>query len=296
MSASSAASESVVRPVSASVWQSGAREDVCRAVVTQVFSGVTRIFAGAHAPQTFGVGHGSESVGGFAAGAAAHHRHASSVASSFHIVNARRRRTNARPGQRHSRFFQVVERTFGDAVLRLEVGQERVPERILREYAAISDNDETEPSSGESDVEASRIVQESDALVVVGSYARQHDDVLLSSLKRVDGCNFDFVVRRRTERTGRDHVTTDVGSLSLVGRDHADLAGLETGLEEERDNFFDRGRLAAIQKRGSRPRHLFASVAIVEKHRSVGRRPRKLGVLSGCESGHGPLGLRNAIL
>lgn len=56
----------------------------------------------------------------------------------------------------------------------------------LREHFGVADDDDTVLGTGQGNVETARVIQETNTLMLIGSYARQDDEVLLSTLKRVN--------------------------------------------------------------------------------------------------------------
>ena len=46
---------------------------------------------------------------------------------------------------------------------------------------------------GQRNVQTTRIVEKADALVLVGTHARQYDEVLLATLERIDAGHLDFL-------------------------------------------------------------------------------------------------------
>lgn len=57
--------------------------------------------------------------------------------------------------------------------------------------------------SGQCHIETSRVVQEADALVLVGSHARQNDEVLLSALESVHTGDFHLLKQDRKRMWGQ---------------------------------------------------------------------------------------------
>lgn len=162
----------------------------------------------------------------------------------------------------HAR-LEVVERPLDETVLLLVVRKEVVPERVLRktndirihprtrkwtktdlaEDLGVAKDDQAVLGASEGDVEPTRVVEESDALVLVASDARDDDVVLLATLERVDARDLDLLVELLLERAVELHVARDVGPLALVRRDDADLAREDAGLEEASDDLLDVRRL-----------------------------------------------------
>lgn len=130
----------------------------------------------------------------------------------------------------HEALPQVVERPFNQDLLLLVVVQQVVPQRLLGQGLWVPHNDhavsvpraqnpkckhtgfhhvmskqtsvsadvsgrpsEVLPRTSQCNVEASGVVEEADALVLIGPHTRQDDEVLLSALKSVHTCNFHFL-------------------------------------------------------------------------------------------------------
>jgi len=64
----------------------------------------------------------------------------------------------------------------------------------LREDLRVTQDDKTVSCTGQGDVETARVIQETDALMFVGTHARENDVVLLSALEGVHRCHLDFFV------------------------------------------------------------------------------------------------------
>ena len=144
----------------------------------------------------------------------------------------------------HAR-LEVVERPFDQALLLLVVSQEVVPQSVLAENLGVAEKDQTVLGPGEGDVEAARVVEESDALMLVAPHTGDDDVILLPSLERVDAGHFDLLVELLLERAVELHVRDDVGALALVWSDDTDLTGEDAGLEEPRDDLLDVGSLGS---------------------------------------------------
>ena len=110
--------------------------------------------------------------------------------------------------------------------------------------------------SGKSYVQTAWIVQEANALMFVGSDTRQNDDVLFSALKGVHASYFDFLIELLMQGTAVLHVLDQVGSLTFVRGDDADLVGLDAGFEEFGGNLLHHRGLVSIQVGGSAARYL----------------------------------------
>lgn len=120
----------------------------------------------------------------------------------------------------HEALSEVVERSLHQNLLLLVVVQQVVPQRLLRErlgvphdYHAVPSHKRTqiglEPliksgmfgiwllvislGSGQRHVETTRVVQETDALVLVCTNTRQDDEVLLSALEGIHAGNLHLL-------------------------------------------------------------------------------------------------------
>ena len=144
--------------------------------------------------------------------------------------------------------------------------------------------------SRERHVQASRVVEEADALVIVGAHTRQDDEVLLASLEGVHAGHLDLLVELLMQRARVLHVLDEVGALALVGRDDADLARFDARLEELGGDLLDHGRLGAIQIGRAAARDLLLAHRAVEEHGLLGLRPRKV------QARYEALGGRDAVL
>jgi len=74
-----------------------------------------------------------------------------------------------------------------DQPLILEELEQVVPERMQRQRLGVADQHEAVLSSGQGDVQAPRVAQEADALVLVAAHARHHDQVFFAAL---NSCGF----------------------------------------------------------------------------------------------------------
>lgn len=100
----------------------------------------------------------------------------------------------------------------------------------------IPENDNAVLGTSESDVEASRIVQETDSLVLVAPNTAEDDIILFSALERVHAGNFNLLIQVFLQRAIKLHIVDDVGTLSFVWRNDTNLRRNNTRLEEFRDN------------------------------------------------------------
>ena len=69
-----------------------------------------------------------------------------------------------------------------------------MPQWMLGQDLRISKDHTPESCSSESDVQSTRIGQETDALMLVGSHAGEDNEVLFSSLESVDRCDFNLAI------------------------------------------------------------------------------------------------------
>ena len=122
----------------------------------------------------------------------------------------------------------------------------------LAENLRVAENHHAILGTRQRNVQPARIVQESNALVLVAPNAAQDDVVLLSALEGVDAGNFDLFVKVLLERAVELHIVDDVRPLSLVWCDHSDLAGNDTGLEELGNDLLDIRRLGPVDRRQTR--------------------------------------------
>ena len=132
----------------------------------------------------------------------------------------------ARFAELNHAFLEIVEGTLDQNSLLFVMIQQVVPQRLLREHFGISNNDDTIPktnviniiyfchicisiatieitqsitdvtantahipSSGKSHIETTWVVQESDALMFIGTDTREHYEVFLTALERINTGN-----------------------------------------------------------------------------------------------------------
>lgn len=111
--------------------------------------------------------------------------------------------------------------------------------KYLAEDLGIAQNYQAVLGTSESDVESSRIVEETNSLVLVGAHARDNDVVLFTTLERIYTGDFDFFVKLLLQRSVELHEAYDVGSLPFVRRNDANLTWKNARFEETGNNFFD---------------------------------------------------------
>ena len=115
----------------------------------------------------------------------------------------------------------------------------------LAQNLRVPKNDNAILGASESDVQSSRVVQETDPLVLVAPNTAKDDVVLFSALECVHAGNFDLLIQVLLERAIKLHVVDDVRTLSFVWCDDTDLRRNNTRLEEFRNNL--------LHVRGFRP-------------------------------------------
>mmetsp|Transcript_1632 Transcript_1632/g.4614 ORF Transcript_1632/g.4614 Transcript_1632/m.4614 type:complete len:387 (+) Transcript_1632:158-1318(+) len=179
----------------------------------------------------------------------------------------------SRSRQLHQRRFQVRESALGEAILRLHVREQGVPQRILGQHARVAEQDQTVPRACESDVQPPRIAQEANTLVLVRPHTAQNNHVLLAALERVHGRHLHVFISRGRQRPRTFQVMAHVGPLAFIRRDHAQLVRLQARLQEMRRDSFNSGGLGSIQERRPRRRQLFTPRTIIKHHRRVAVRP-----------------------
>jgi len=95
--------------------------------------------------------------------------------------------------------------------------------------------------TSQSHVQTTRVLQEADALVFVASDAAQNDIILLSSLESIDTGHLNILLQLLLERSVELHIIDNIGTLTLVWCDHADLVGYDARLEELCDDLLNVG-------------------------------------------------------
>ena len=107
----------------------------------------------------------------------------------------------------------------------------------LAQHLGISEDDNTILRSCECNIQTPRIVQESNALMLIASHAAEDDIVLLTTLKGIHACDFDFFVKIFLESAVELHVVDDIRPLSFVRGYNTDLARHNARFEKLRDDF-----------------------------------------------------------
>lgn len=109
----------------------------------------------------------------------------------------------------------------------------------LAQNLRIPKNNKAILGASESDVESSRVVQETDPLVFVAPDTAKDDIVFFSALECVHAGNFDLLIQILLERAIKLHIVDDVGTLSFVWCNDTNLRRNNTRLEEFRNNLLD---------------------------------------------------------
>jgi hypothetical protein len=168
----------------------------------------------------------------------------------------------------------------------------------LGEDFGVSDNDDAVFGPGEGDVEPAGVVEEANALVLVGANTRHNNQILLSALEGVDARHLDLLVQlgvqralvlhvlhlqtqfmMRSRRTRLLEIAYQVSTLALVRSDDSDLLGFHARLQEASGDLLHVGRLGAVQVGGARAGDLLLALSHVEEHGLVGLRPREVDSL-----------------
>lgn len=118
----------------------------------------------------------------------------------------------------------------------------------LAEDFGIAQDNGTEFRSCKGDVESAGVVQESDALMIVASYAAENDVVLFSTLEGIHAGHFYLLVQFFFQGTVKLHVGCNIGSLTFVWGDDTDLTGHHTGFEEFRHHLLHVRCLGPVQE------------------------------------------------
>jgi len=71
-------------------------------------------------------------------------------------------------------------------------------------YLRIADDDDAVAGARHGHVEAARVVQEADTLVLVGAHARHDDQVLLATLERVHRRDLNFLTESVQEKQNKN--------------------------------------------------------------------------------------------
>jgi len=138
----------------------------------------------------------------------------------------------------HTR-LKIIERTLDETALFLVMSEEIVPKRVLAQDFRVTKNDNTILRASESDIQSTRVVQETDALMLVTPDTAKDDIILFSALECVYTGHFDLFVEVLLEGAVELHIIDDIRALSFVWRDDTNLGRNNAGLEELGDNLFD---------------------------------------------------------
>mmetsp|Transcript_13258 Transcript_13258/g.43698 ORF Transcript_13258/g.43698 Transcript_13258/m.43698 type:complete len:268 (-) Transcript_13258:1300-2103(-) len=153
-----------------------------------------------------------------------------------------------RAGERDEALLEVRERAFdvGFDVL-LDVDEQLVPQRLLREHFRVANHDEAVTSACHRHVQAARVVQEADSRVFVRANAGEDDEILLATLERIHGSHFEVLVELLSQHAILGHVVDDVGALPFVRRDDANLVRRHAALQKVGHRLLNSNRFGAVQ-------------------------------------------------
>ncbi|KAJ7264918.1 hypothetical protein B0H12DRAFT_215232 [Mycena haematopus] len=157
----------------------------------------------------------------------------------------------------------------------LENGQ-----HYLAQNLRISQNDDSILGPRERDIQTTRVVQESDPLMLIAPHAAENNVILLSSLEGIHACDLNLLVQVLLERPIELHVVDDIRALALIGRHDADLCRHDTRLEELGHDLLHVGRLRAVEERRPAARDLLLAEVLVEEHGRVRHGPGEVDVLA----------------
>src|SRR2546423_6085923 len=100
---------------------------------------------------------------------------------------------------------------------------------MFREHFGVSKDNQAIFSTSQSYVKASRVAQETNALVIVGTDTGEDDKVLFTTLEGVDRSDFDFFVIFLLESTIGLHRTDNVAALAFIRGDDTNIGRLYSG-------------------------------------------------------------------
>ena len=122
--------------------------------------------------------------------------------------------------------LQVIQGTFDETICFFVVCQEVMPERVLKksqirkngkvqsthfaQHLWISEDNHTILGSRQSHIQTPRVVQETNALMLITPDTAENDVILLSSLESIDTGNFDLFVQILLQRPVKLHVVDDI--------------------------------------------------------------------------------------
>lgn len=96
-------------------------------------------------------------------------------------------------GKLHHRFLKIVQCSFDQNTILFVEMEQMVPNGLLGQHFRIANDNNAVTGPRQSHVQAARIVQETDALVLVRTYARHDDEIFLSPLKSIHASNFNIL-------------------------------------------------------------------------------------------------------
>lgn len=79
--------------------------------------------------------------------------------------------------------LEVVEGPLDQHPVLLVEAEEVVPQGLLGQHLGVAHNDNAVAGTGQGHIQTPGVVQEADALVLVGAHARHHNQVLLPALE-----------------------------------------------------------------------------------------------------------------
>lgn len=103
---------------------------------------------------------------------------------------------------------------------------------LFGQNLGIADDNHSVLGTRQGHVQPSWIVEEPNALVLVGAHASEDDVVLFATLERIDAGNFQFFVQLRPQRPVVLQVLAHIGALAFVRRDDTNVGGLDAALEK----------------------------------------------------------------
>src|SRR5947209_15027132 len=157
------------------------------------------------------------------------------------------------------RDLQVRQWALYQTIALFEMQQKVMPQRMLRQNFGVAQNDKTIFGSRHGHIQAPWIAQEANALVVVRSHARQHNEIFLSALECINRCNLDLLVSLFLERARCLHGADDIAALSLIRSDYPNVLWLNARLEEPSHNLLHIRRLGSVKVRSARSRNLLVT-------------------------------------
>lgn len=144
----------------------------------------------------------------------------------------------------------------------------------VHEHLGVSDDEQAESGSSDGDVKTSRVIKETDGIGRVGTHTRVNDIVLLSSLIRVHGGDFDVAQFRLLKEVHQQDL------LSGVGCDHADAVLRNLLRDEHLDEIKRSHSLIHVDVGRSS-----VSDGLLSLHMPEEERTRFVGIRDGSEDG-----------